>query len=263
MSHSSDPIFETPRNGTTLFPPDGFPSDSNATLTVYALPGTPTDETAVICHELRNSLAVLQGAARLLRSPAASSDVDTARSLIERHVSQMGRHIGDLLEPLRHNGDRLDLRLSDVDLREVARNAIDAIGPEMTLRRHRLAVTLPDAPIWARADGARLEQALTNLLINAAKYTPDGGDVALFMEHVGDRVYLRVRDSGVGIESKMLSRVFGMFVQVDRTPGQIESGRGIGLAVVQNVVELHGGIVKATSAGVGLGSEFTIVLPVM
>jgi signal transduction histidine kinase len=257
MSAMSRTNFETPRNGTTLLPSDGLLSD----FTMHSLDGTDVDETAVICHELQNSLAVVRGAARLLKSPAATIQINTARSLIERHVEQMSRHIGDLLDPLRRTGRRLKLRLSHVDLREIASNAIDAIGPEMTLRRHRLAVNLPETPIWAHVDGERFEQALANLLINAAKYTPDGGDVALTMDRVGDRVYVRVRDTGVGIEPAMLSRVFGMFMQVERAQHSSENGSGIGLAVVKKLVELHGGVVSAASAGAGSGSEFTIMLP--
>jgi signal transduction histidine kinase len=227
---------------------------------MHGVDGTDLAETAVICHELQNSLAVVRGAARLLKSPTATGQVDTARSLIERQVEQMSRHIGDLLDPQRRIGRSVQLNCSHVDLREIARNAISAIGPEMTLRRHRLAVTLPEMPIWAHVDGARLEQALANLLINAAKYTPDGGDVALTMERVGARVLVRVRDSGVGIEPAMLLRIFGMFMQIERAQDASETGSGIGLAVVKSLVELHGGVVTAASAGAGSGSEFTIEL---
>jgi signal transduction histidine kinase len=111
-------------------------------------------------------------------------------------------------------------------------------------------------------DGARLEQALSNLLINAAKYTPDGGDVSFTMERDHELAYVRVRDSGIGIEPAMLSRIFGMFVQVDSARPSSEGGSGIGLAVVRNIVELHGGTVQATSPGLGRGSEFNIALPV-
>ncbi len=220
------------------------------------------EEIAVICHELRNSLSVVRSAARLLRSSADSAALKTARSLIDRQVDQMSRHIDDLLRPSRRNGHSHGLQLADIDLRAIARNAIDDIGPEIARRGQRLAVSIPEQPIWAHADAARLEQAFSNLLINAAKYTPDGGDITLAMEPEGGLVRVRIRDSGIGIEPAMLSRIFGMFVQVNRALPSTEGGSGIGLAVVANVVELHGGIVKATSAGLGEGSEFTIVLPV-
>lgn len=218
------------------------------------------DEIAVICHELRNSLAVVRGAARLLRAADGRAE-NNARVLIERHVTQMSRHIEDLLEPQRRSGDDHGLQLSRVDLRSVAQYALDDIGPEVARHRHRVDVKLPAEPMWANADAARLEQVFANLLINAAKYTPDGGDIALVMEREGDRVLVRIRDSGVGIEPAMLLRVFGMFIQVGTSLPGAEKGRGIGLAVVRNVVEKHGGTVTAVSAGLGLGSEFIVVLP--
>ena len=219
-------------------------------------------EIAVICHELRNSLAVVRGATRLLQSSADSGGLTTTRSLIERHVDQMIRHIDDLLQPPHRNGHDHGLQLSDIDLREIAGNAVEALGPEFARRRHRLTVSLPGEPVRAVVDGARLEQALSNLLINAAKYTPDGGDVSFTMERDHELAYVRVRDSGIGIEPAMLSRIFGMFVQVDSARPSSEGGSGIGLAVVRNIVELHGGTVQATSPGLGRGSEFSIALPV-
>jgi len=218
-----------------------------------------SEDIAVICHELRNSLAVVSSAARLLRS-AEGSVVNTARSLIERQVDFMARHIGDLLPPT-HNGHDHGLQRSHIDLRAIARNAAAAIGPEMERRGHRLALKLPSQPIWADADAARLEQAVSNLLINAAKYTPDGGDIALTMERDHERLCVRVRDTGIGIESAMLTHVFGLFVRVGNGMplGLNGSGSGIGLAVVQDIVESHGGTVKAASPGLGQGSEFTIM----
>jgi signal transduction histidine kinase len=218
-------------------------------------------DVAVISHELRNSLGVVRNAARLLRSPASSGSIESARSLIERHVGQMSRHIEDLLESQRRGVRSDGLHDSYLDLRTITGYAVDSIGPELARRGHRLVVKLPEEPVWTRADGARLEQVFSNLLINAAKYTPDGGNISLLMERDAESVYVRIRDSGVGIEPAMLSRVFGMFVQVATAlPGR-ENGRGIGLAVVRSVVEQHGGTVTATSAGLGLGSEFTVLLP--
>jgi signal transduction histidine kinase len=216
------------------------------------------DEIAVICHELRNSLAIVRGAARLLRQPGSPLD---AASLIERHAGQMSRHIDDLLHPLRRNGNGHESQFARLDLRGIAGNAAAAVGPEMRSRKHRLVVKLPEDPVWTLADGARLEQAFLNLLINAARYTPDGGDITLTMERVGVHVQVRVRDSGIGIDPTMLLRVFGMFVQVRSAPAGNQRERGIGLAVVRNLVEQHGGTVTAMSEGLGRGSEFTIDLP--
>lgn len=216
----------------------------------------------VICHELRNSLAVVRGAARLLRVTPTNERASKAASLIERHVGQMGRHIEDLLQPRRSAGGRA-LQLSRIDLRAIARYAIDAVGPTMNGHRHRLQMHMPEEPVWIQGDGARLEQVISNLLLNAGKYTPDGGDVSLTVSCADDTAFLRVRDSGVGIEPCMLSRVFGLFVQVDGAAPRSEGGRGIGLAVVRDLVELHGGNVRADSAGLGLGSEFSVMLPAL
>jgi signal transduction histidine kinase len=223
--------------------------------------GGPTDDLAVICHEMRNSLAIVRGAARLLRSPGGTGP-STAGLLIERQAGQMIRHIDDLLDPMRRG--RLDpLTLSRVDLCGIVRHAVDAIAPEMARRKHRLALQLPGHPVWMQGDSARLEQVFSNLLINAAKFTPDGGDIAMCLERTGDEACVHLRDSGVGIPASLLPRVFGMFVQGDVAPPGTDRGRGIGLAVVRAGIELHGGMVTATSAGLGRGSEFTVVLPVI
>ena len=231
--------------------------------TMHAVDAARAAELAVICHELRNSLAVVRGAARLLRTPDANDRMNSARSLIERHVGYMSRHLDDMLAPQQYGRGNRGLQSSRIDLRVIARDAVAAIAPDMANRRHRLLVKLPEAPIWAHVDGARLEQAFANLLINAAKYTPDGGDIALTMEHTLQHARIRVRDSGIGMDPAMLPRVFDMFVQAGKARSGADSGSGIGLAVVRNIVELHGGIVNATSAGLGRGSEFTVVLPAM
>ena len=218
---------------------------------------------AMISHELRNSLAVIRNAARLLNSPIQSVIVDRARSLIERQIGQMSRHIADLLEPQTQGNRDMRLRWSPVDLRKIIRDAVDDMAPEMERRGHRLVVQLPEAPAWAHADGARLEQVFSNLLINAARYTPDHGDIRLLMQRDDESWVVRIRDSGVGLEPAMLARVFGMFVQVSTAPPGREGGSGIGLAVVRSIIEQHGGTVTATSAGLGLGSEFTVVLPLL
>ena len=216
---------------------------------------------AVVCHELRNSLMVVGNAARLLRNPSSPGAVESARTLIERHVGQMSRHIEALIESRHPGAHGTSPHRARVDLRTIARYAMDSIGPELARHGHRLTVHLPDEPVWAHADGTQLEQAFSNLLINAAKYTPDGGEIGLLIESRNESVYVRIRDSGIGIEPAMLSQVFGMFVQAPSgMPGK-EPGCGIGLAVVRAVVEQHGGTVTAASAGLGLGSEFTIVLP--
>ncbi len=219
------------------------------------------DEIAVISHELRNSLAVVRNAARLLRLPVGASGIDGARVLIERHVGQMSRHIEDLLDASQRAGHAKTLRRTHVDLRTVVEFAVNAIAPDIARRGHRLVVKLPEDSLWVYADVARLEQVFSNLLINAAKYTPDGGEIVLTMERAGGQASIRIRDSGIGIEPAVLLRMFDMFAQADASAPCAEGGSGIGLAVVRDLVELHGGIVRAASAGLGQGSEFTVLLP--
>ncbi|MEJ0085276.1 MAG: HAMP domain-containing sensor histidine kinase [Pseudomonadota bacterium] len=233
-------------------------------ITVPSPPAkTRANEIAIISHELRNSLGVVRNAARLLRLQVGADGVERARVLIERHVGQMSRHIEDLLETAPLGGRKEALRLAYVDLRTVLRNAVDAITPDLERRSHRLAVELPENALWVHADAARLEQVFSNLLINAAKYTPDGGEISLGMECLERHASVRIRDSGIGIAPAELSRIFELFVQVDATAPLAESGRGIGLAVVRDLVEMHGGSVDVASAGLTFGSEFTVLLPAL
>lgn len=220
-------------------------------------------QTAVVCHELRNSLAVVRGATRLLRSSTASEELNKLRALIDRQLDQIARHVDDLASPQRRDSADQGLHLSKVDLRVIARDALEAIAPELARRQHQLTVKLPEEPVWMWADGARLEQAISNLLINAVKYTSDGGRITLAMDRGHQLACVRVADSGVGIEPAMLPQVFGMFIQVGSRLPSLQGGSGIGLAVVKEVVEFHGGSVAATSAGLGLGSEFIVVLPTL
>ena len=220
------------------------------------------DEIAMISHELRNSLGVVRNAARLLRFPAGQDGIDGARVLIERHVGQMTRHIEELLDTSHHR-DKNALHRSHVDLRTVVEFAVNAIAPDIARRGHRLTVCLPADALWVHADVARLEQVFSNLLINAAKYTPDGGDIALTMERIGAHACIRFCDSGIGISATMLERVFQLFAQADASDARAEGGQGIGLAVVRDLVEAHEGSVQAASAGLGLGSQFTVLLPTL
>ena len=244
--------------------PDGGVGGQGQGIVTSSLAANPfADRVAVISHELRNSLGVVRNAARLLRSQVDAARIERARTLIERHVDQMNRHIEQLLIPATLARRKNSLRLSYVDLRTVLENSVEAIAADYARRGHRLVVTLPTDALWIHADTARLEQVFLNLLINAAKYTPDGGEIALTMERLEKHVSVRIRDSGIGIEPTQLSRIFEMLVQVDPTALHIEGGRGIGLAVVRDLVEMHGGTVGVASAGLSFGSEFTVLLPAL
>jgi signal transduction histidine kinase len=223
-----------------------------------------THQIASISHEMRNSLAVVRNAARLLRSPAGADQIENARMLIDRHVAQMARHVADLLDTASTpTGIDRALSRSHVDLRTVVQHAINAIEHDMARRAHRLAADLGDEALWVHADSARLEQVFANLLINAAKYTPDGGDIVITVKREGVQASVAVRDSGIGMEPAVLARAFELYSQADARAPSSEGGSGIGLAVVRDLVHKHDGVVHAISAGLGLGSEFTVLLPVM
>ncbi len=140
--------------------------------------------------------------------------------------------------------------------------AVETVRPLIDQRRHELTVSLPPQPIWLHADAARLEQVVVNLLTNAAKYTDEGGHIWLTVQQEGDEAVLRVRDTGVGIAPELLPRIFDLFTQAERSLDRSQGGLGIGLALVQRLVEMHGGTVAASSA-LGQGSEFVVRLPVV
>jgi signal transduction histidine kinase len=217
---------------------------------------------AVVSHELRNSLGAIRIAARLMeinqRDPSVA---EKARQVIERQAAQMARLIDDLLEVTRSRSGWPCLRRERVDLRVVARRAVESLEPEIGRRTQRLTVALPEAPVWLHADPGRLEQVFVNLLGNASKYTGNGGALRLSVEHAADQATVRVRDSGTGIAPDILLHVFEPFVQGESSLPRSERGIGIGLTVVRGLTELHGGRVTAASDGLGQGSEFTVHLP--
>jgi len=218
---------------------------------------------AVISHELRNSLGVVRNAARLLGAQqTVAGAIEKTRLLIERQVGQMSRLIEDLLDGSRISAPS-SLQRQRIDLRVLVKQVIAAIDSDIARRGHRLTVDLPDYPVWLDADPGRMEQVFANLLMNAAKYTPDGGEITLTVELQSKYASVRIRDSGIGIAAEVLPCVFGLFVQAEPSAPHSEAGHGIGLAVVRNFVEIHGGCVTATSDGLGRGSEFTVLLPTL
>lgn len=218
-------------------------------------------EIAMIAHELRNSLSVVGNAARLLALPLAAGTVNTARMLIERHVVQMGLHLQGLLDTSRPGANGLGLRLEHVDLRVIAGYAVDDIASDLVRRGHHFTVNLPPEAVFVQGDSAKLEQALSNLLINAAKYTPAGGKVSLTLDLEDGQACVRIRDSGIGISPAIITHIFDLYMQADAAAPNSEGGRGIGLAIARGVVESHGGTLRAASEGLGLGSEFVVRLP--
>jgi signal transduction histidine kinase len=223
----------------------------------------PNDEyLAVFSHEVRSSLGAIQNAAHLLRIlHAETSTEDKARLLIERQVGRMTRLVDDLVEFSQIRSAELSLRSERIDLRVVAMHAIETVESDLGKRSHRLTTSLPDMPMWLTGDPGRLEQVLVNLLVNAAKYTDDGGDLCLSARQNDHEIIVTIRDSGIGIAQDVLPHVFNLFMQADHSSRRAEAGLGIGLALVKRLVDMHGGSVTAASAGLGQGSEFTVYLP--
>ena len=219
---------------------------------------------AVFSHEVRSSLGAIHNAAHLLRIlHAETSAVGKARLLIERQVGRMARLVDDLVDVSRIRNAELPLQAERIDLRVVVMHAIETVESDLGKRNHRLTTSVPDVPMWLKGDPGRLEQVMVNLLVNAAKYTNDGGDLSLSMKQKGHEVIVCIRDSGIGIAREVLPQVFNLFMQADHSSRRAEPGLGIGLALVRRLVEMHGGSVTAASAGLGQGSEFTVCLPVL
>ena len=216
---------------------------------------------AMLSHELRNPLAPIANAVQLLRLvPDEAPLQQKARAIIERQVSQLTRLVDDLMEVSRVTTGRIRLRLEAVLANGAVERAVETARPLIDGHRHELTLALSPQPIWLHADPARLEQIVVNLLTNAAKYTDPGGHIWLTVQQEGEEAVLRVRDTGVGIAPEILPRIFDLFTQAERSLDRSQGGLGIGLALVQRLVEMHGGTVAASSA-LGEGSEFVVRLP--
>ena len=215
-------------------------------------------------HELRNPLAPIRNAMQIvrLRAPADPELRDVAE-MVERQVQQLTRLVDDLLDVSRVGHGKINLQMKTVDLRAVAALAIEISRPLIDARKHVLKVSLPRQAVEVEGDPGRLAQVVTNLLNNSAKYSEDGGRIELIVEAIGNQAVLRVRDTGLGIEPAMLPRIFDLFAQVKGSSSRFDDGLGIGLALVRNMTELHGGCVQAASAGLGHGTEFVVRLPLL
>jgi PAS domain S-box-containing protein len=218
---------------------------------------------ATLAHELRNPLAPLRTGLQALARPGGESATANVRAIMERQLAQMVRLIDDLLDVSRISSGKVVLQRSRVDLRAIAELAIEASQPFIAAGRHDFKAELPDGPVWVDGDSSRLSQVMSNLLNNAAKYTAEGGQIRLSLAARDTRAILRVEDTGVGIPPEMLSEVFDMFTQVNRTLDRAQGGLGIGLSLVRRLTELHGGDVVAESKGLGYGSVFTVRLPLI
>ena len=217
---------------------------------------------ATLAHELRNPLAPIRNALELLRLGADRPGLlDKVRGTMERQVGHMVHLINDLLDVARISSGKVVLQIERVELQAVVDSAVETSLPLIQGAGHSLGVRMPEAPLWLDADAVRLSQVLSNLLSNAAKYTPPDGRIEVSARADGSMAVIEVRDTGIGIAPEELEAVFDMFAQAPHSIGISKGGLGIGLSLVRHLLALHGGSVSASSPGPGQGSTFTVRLP--
>lgn len=220
------------------------------------------DFLAILAHELRNPLASLRNALTILQlgtgDPRASEE---AMQLMERQLQHLVRHVDELLDVSRVARGKLQLHLECVELAGVVHDAVEAARGLIDANEHQLTLALPPGSVRVHGDRTRLTQIVSNLLTNAAKYTPPRGQLHLQLSREEGQAVIRVRDNGVGIPREALGGIFELFSQVDRSLERTSGGLGIGLSVVHGLVQMHGGSIQAESAGQGQGSTFTVHLP--
>jgi signal transduction histidine kinase len=216
---------------------------------------------ATLAHELRNPLSPIRNGLDILRASPTAPQAEEIRDMMDRQLSHLVRLVDDLLDVSRVSQGKVELRKEQIALGELLKTAVEASNPLIIAGRHELILDLPDAEVWLDADLTRLSQVVSNLLNNAAKYTPEGGRIVLSAQRARDEVAIAVSDNGIGIPADMLPRVFDLFTQVRDNLDRSHGGLGIGLALVKQLVEMHGGSIAAQSAGPGKGSSFRLRLP--
>jgi signal transduction histidine kinase len=217
---------------------------------------------AMLAHELRNPLAPIRNAVHLMKlKPLEDPQLQLSRDIIERQLIQLSRLVDDLLDVSRITRGKINLARRRVELSELVARAVETVAPTIESRGHALEVVIPNRALMIYGDPMRLTQALGNVLANAAKYTDNGGSITLRARRRHRDIEITVRDTGIGIVPEVLPCIFDLFTQLDRRTGRHQGGLGIGLALVRQLVEMHGGIVSASSEGPGKGSEFLIRLP--
>jgi signal transduction histidine kinase len=217
---------------------------------------------ASLGHELRNPLAPIVNAASILRLKVGDDpDLNWCRDVIERQTRQLTRLVDDLLDVSRITRGKITLRFEPVDIAAIVAAAIETCRPMIDMRRHDLAVRVPEQPLVVQGDPARLTQILANLLSNAAKYQEEEGRIELTVDSTESDAVLTVSDRGIGIALEALPSVFDLFSQVRRSQHLADDGLGIGLALVKNLTELHGGTIEAMSDGLGKGTRFVVRIP--
>ena len=219
---------------------------------------------ATLAHELRNPLAPIRNGLQVMRLAGSDAGaVERSREMIERQLGQMVRLIEDLLDVSRITRGTIELRKHRMHLQDAILSAVETSRPVIDSLGHELTVSIPEEPIALDADLTRLSQAFANILHNAAKYTDKGGRIALHADRQGACAVVSVSDTGIGIHPEMLPTIFGLFMQGDPTQQNARGGLGVGLSLVKQLVEGHGGTIEARSDGPGRGSEFVITLPLL
>jgi two-component system, chemotaxis family, CheB/CheR fusion protein len=217
---------------------------------------------ATLAHELRNPLSAMMSSIELLRRPAKTTDeIERARELLQRQIRHLLRLVDDLLDVERLAHGKIGLQKKRVPLTEIVETAMQICRPLLDPSSHRFTVVLPPDPLFLEVDPERIAQVLANLVHNAFKYTPAGGRIELVAQAEGSEVAVRVTDTGIGISADAVPRIFDMYTQGEKVPGTGLKGLGVGLALVRQLVELHGGRVAAYSEGLQKGSEFVVHLP--
>ncbi|MHB8384044.1 MAG: hybrid sensor histidine kinase/response regulator [Candidatus Binataceae bacterium] len=218
---------------------------------------------AMLGHELRNPLAAILSANEVMQNlPIDDSRAKSAIGVVARQSHHLSRMVDDLIDLTRISHGKLKLQTEPVELRAALDQAVNTTRAQVESRHHRLSIHIPDEPIILNADPVRLSQMLSNLLDNAAKFTPDGGEISITAELAADQVCISVRDTGAGIPKDQLGKIFDLFTQLDGSQMNGARGLGMGLALVRNLAELHGGGVDVISAGAAQGSIFTVRLPI-
>jgi len=215
-----------------------------------------------LAHELNSPLAAVAYSAELLLQPGIAAEVrDRAARIVLEQTSFMRRLVQDLGELPRVQRGDFAIRKVPIDLARVARLAVEISRPLIDRHGHALEIVAPSSPIRAQGDAARLAQVLSNLIANAARYTPDGGHIRLAISREGRAAVFKLKDNGIGIPKKMLTEVFDLFTRLDGAKQKYPGGMGIGLAFARRLVEMQGGSIEAFSEGEGMGSEFIVRLP--
>jgi signal transduction histidine kinase len=219
------------------------------------------DALAFVSHELRHPLANIQLAASMLQRDRAEATRDRAAGLIMRSAARLSRVVDDLVDISRLQGDAMRMQFSDVVLQDVVAASVDAAAPAIGSRQQSLELDMPvSPPLKVRGDSMRLQQVFGNLLSNASRYSPEGGEISVSVHAEDGHAVVAVKDAGVGIKADMLDRIFDPFV---REPGTTAEGLGIGLTLARTLVSRHNGQIAASSDGPGRGSTFTVELPLV